>query len=160
MRSSDERIGRLVEADVTVSAQSEQLEIDTTSSRNRGLVTVTFPVEVSCPTVQGVRAPGIDIDARIQVLRHERAEAAAISVGEANELVEREAGHAREVHDACMMQPVELSIDRDRRLPCRESEDDVGSLVNRLCDATRDRNRRIFVTGKDSRLHAIRYTTG
>src|SRR4029077_18716235 len=80
--------GRLVEADVTVSSDAKQLEVDAAQAGNHAFESRALPVGVACVAGEKVHVIGRDVDMAEQMLLHESAKAAGIGGGQPDELVE------------------------------------------------------------------------
>src|SRR5688572_12385850 len=96
MRGCGQFVRGLVETDVTVGANAEQLQSDSTRSLDRGLVAIAFGVEIVCRAVEPVKATTRETDVLDQLLTDEAVKAGRMGVVDADEFVQRESGGARE----------------------------------------------------------------
>ena len=79
---------RLVEADVAVSADAKQLEIDPPEAGDQAVEPGALPVGVARVARQKVHVVRRDVDVAEQMLLHEPAEASTVCGGEPDELIE------------------------------------------------------------------------
>ena len=85
-----QRRRRLVEADVTVRANAEDLDVDASGGGNLALVARALRLGIGGRSIQEVNALGRKIDAAEEVRVHETAEAAGVPGGDPDELIEVE----------------------------------------------------------------------
>jgi hypothetical protein len=78
VRPRDQFLARLVEADVTIGANAEQLQIDAAAAVNLPVVARTFRVQVVGGTVQEMDIRRLQVDVLEQMLVHEPPEAAGM----------------------------------------------------------------------------------
>ena len=71
MCTHDEAVGRLIETDVTVSADAEKLEIDSAGSCDSRIVFLTFNLNVLCEAVRDMGVFLFDVDAVEEIVLHE-----------------------------------------------------------------------------------------
>src|SRR6185503_9056553 len=113
-----------VVGDVAVHAYPEDRDADAARVRDRALVADALGLEVGRLAVGDVAAVAPQSRPPPGVLLHERAERARI-VPRQHDLVQVEAARACEVERARGMAGRQLVVERDRRAPGREGEDDL-----------------------------------
>ena len=78
MRLRDQRSRRLVESDMAVQTEAQNLQIDSSGSRDRAFVAAALPLHIASRAVQYVDAFALEVDAIEQMPMHECAVAARI----------------------------------------------------------------------------------
>jgi len=89
-RARRERRSRLVEADVAVLSEAEEGESESAGRGDGLFVARAFGIEIGRNAVRNVRASGVDVDVREEMLLHVRAVAAGMIAGDAGVFVEIE----------------------------------------------------------------------
>src|SRR5262245_44371243 len=108
MRARDERVRRLVEADVTVRAEPEDLQVDAACALDRSLVARALGGRVARHPVQEMDLSRRHVHVIEEMPTHERAVAAGIRRRETDEFVEIERRRLREIDLSGPIAPYEL----------------------------------------------------
>src|SRR5215471_401030 len=125
MRPHREIFPRFVEADVPITADAEQLQIDTAGSSNRDFVTFAFGIQVRSYPVEKMNPFGAEVDPVEQVTLHELSEASRMTCVDASELVEVECRGARPIGITRRMPPPQLGVTIDGSTSRGEAEHGV-----------------------------------
>ena len=123
MRGGDQRRARLIEADVTVRAKSENQQIESASASDLPLVAEAFRLRVGGGAIQKVNLARRQVDVIEQVTLHERAIAARIGRREPDEFVEVEGRGPAEVHGSGVEQRTEFRVESNGRAAGGQPED-------------------------------------
>ena len=129
-----ERTARLVEADVAVGADAQDLQIAVTGGRHGGLVGIAGGLEVlpqGIGTVQGARP---HVHARAQIPLHERRVALGVPLGQADVLIEHEAGDLLEREASGLATASELVVEGKRARPRGGSQNSGGLGGQKVLD--------------------------
>src|SRR6184192_3682034 len=97
MRSRDERGIGLVEADMPVGPEPQDQQIDAAGARDGAFVACAHSGQIARGAVEEMDAPARQVDVIEEVALHERAVAARVCCGYAEELVEIERRRSGEV---------------------------------------------------------------
>src|SRR5688500_18248044 len=120
-----ERTRRLVEPDVSVGADPQHLQVDSPGQGNLPFVPQALCVRILGAAIEEVTILRPDVHVAEQVLPHEAAIAAWMRRREAEKLVEVESRDAGEI-DPGGVKGDELTIERERRAPGGQTEDQPG----------------------------------
>ena len=140
---------RFVKADVTVSSDTKQLEIDSAKTGNNAFESSALPLDVANVAGEKVHVIGRYVDVTEQVLLHELTETVRIRAGKPDELVEVHRVALRQINAAGPAQSNERFVNGDRCLARRQPEhrcwlvaqllyNDRGRRCRRLGDGVAD----------------------
>ena len=118
-----ERRAGLVERYVSVSPDSQELQVDAASRRDRRLVALTLPDGVACVALQDVHGVRCEVHTAEYAVTQRRAERLRIVRRQTGVLVEREGPSASEGHACSITAPYQLVIQSGHRVASSEAQD-------------------------------------
>ena len=123
---------RLIEADMTIGADAQQLQVDAAQLVDDTVVTGTLGGSVQIGAVRQVGLGRVDIHLAEQVLIHEIPVALGMLLGQAAVLVQIDGGHLRKIDVALVVPVHQLCIRAHGGAAGRQTQHAVG-LHNDLC---------------------------
>ncbi len=129
-RARAERAGGLIEADVTVAAEAEELDVDAARVEDALFVAAALGVKIGRRANGHVGALLVDVDVAEEIFPHEIPVGLVVGAGEADILVEVERRDPAEVEALVAMQADELLVKTERSATGGEAEDGFGFFAD------------------------------
>src|SRR5215472_4040838 len=152
--------GRLVEADMPVTADAENLEVNPTGGPDRLLVGSAVSIVVSADaTVGNVHIARRHVYVAKEILLHEVLETLRMRAGQALVFVKIERADLREIERACLVQANELLVEADHGAAGGKAERERWFFLDRAGDEQRGLLVHFFVVALQDDQHAQPFRT-
>ena len=138
---------------MTGSANSEQLQIDSTKTLNQALVAATFLIQVGCQTVRQMRIPRLDVHMPEQMLIHVMTVGVWIGGKQADVFIQIKSAAKRKIELLFLVPADEMAINAFHGLASGQAQNEVRVGTEVMGDDARNKGRSSFVSGLYDYFH-------